>query len=148
MKPDFYAYIPVEKHVSKKNNRPIWNGRLCKSQDLRTAENHLITNLSLLKNQQNTPLLVGDIWAVFRFYFKNYYTGKRRSKRVNDLSNLYELVQDCLQEAQIIENDADIVSHDRSRRLPGKENAVEIELYRLDNFSRLPNQNECPLCQS
>jgi len=148
MKPDFYIYLPVDKHISKKNNRPIWRGRIGKSKDLQNAEKYLTLAFKSRKNELKLNTLRGDIWVIFRFYFKNYHTKQGvRSDRVNDLSNLYELPQDCLQEAGVIENDSDIVSHDRSRRLPGKENALEIEIYSFKEFERLPTQSTCPVCQ-
>ena len=147
LKPIFSIYLPVEKLISKKNNRPIWRGRIGKSKDLLNAEKYLIAAFKSRKNELRIPTLKGDLWVIFRFYFKNYHTKDgRRSERVNDLSNLYELPQDCLQAAEVIENDSDIVSHDRSRRLPGKENAIEIEIYQFKEFDRLPTQNTCPVC--
>lgn len=145
--PAFSIYIPVEKHISKKNNRPIWRGRIGKSKDLLEAEKFLTLTFKSKKNELRLPTLKGDLWVIFRFYFKDYHTKDgRRSARVNDLSNLYELPQDCLQAAGVIENDSDIVSHDRSRRLPGKENAIEIEIYQFREFERLPTQDTCPVC--
>jgi Holliday junction resolvase RusA-like endonuclease len=72
---------------------------------------------------------------VFRFFFLDYYTktGERR-RTLPDLSNLYEMPQDCLQTAGIIDNDTDIISHDGSRRLPGVENRLEILIYEVDEW--------------
>jgi Holliday junction resolvase RusA-like endonuclease len=148
LKPDFTIYLPVERHLSKKNGRPLWRGRIGKSKDLLNAEKYFELAFKSKKNELKLQTLTGDLWVVFRFYFKNYHTKEgRRSERVNDLSNLYELPQDCLQSAGVIENDSDIVSHDWSRRLPGKENAIEIEIYKFNEFDRLPTQGLCPVCQ-
>ena len=145
--PKFSIYLPVERHISKKNNRPLWRGRIGKSKDLMETEKYYTLAFKSKKNELHCPTLKGDLWVIFRFYFKNYHTKDgKRSEKINDLSNLYELPQDCLQAAGVIENDADIVSHDRSRRLPGKENAIEIEIYQFTEFERLPTQDTCPVC--
>ena len=50
-----------------------------------------------------------------------------------DLSNLYQLPEDCLQQAGIIENDNLIESHDLSRRLHGPQNELEIFILRFQH---------------
>jgi len=133
--PDFYFKTKIEAHVVKKNNRPI-HGRgdkkwIGKSSRLRNAESWLDLALRSYANQIGfrTPL-AGDIHATFRFYFNNYFTVKNeRSRTLPDLSNLFELPQDCLQSAGIIVNDTDIVSLNGSGRFPSKDNELEIELY-------------------
>lgn len=146
--PVFTIKLLVDRHISKKSHFRIWRGRMGKSEDLMTAEKFLTLALISRKNEIGIKQPIkGELWVIFRFYFKDFYTKKgTRSRFVNDLSNLYELPQDCLQAAGVIENDSDIVSHDRSRRLPGKENAIEIEIYQFREFERLPTQDTCPVC--
>ena len=52
------------------------------------------------------------------------------SQRLPDLSNLYELPQDCLTEAGVIHDDHLICSHDLSRRLIGDRHALEVFLFK------------------
>jgi Holliday junction resolvase RusA-like endonuclease len=136
----FYAKIDVDHHISKKNNRPIF-GRggksfLGKSQKLRDAENSMVLQL---RSQGNKYRIIepirSDLWCVFLFYFKNYNLRKkeRRNKKLNDLSNLFELPADCLQEAKIIEDDGQIQSFDLSRRLPADHNYLELFLISYNN---------------
>lgn len=133
MKPDFKVSFPVEYHVSKKNNRPIF-GRgekkwIGKSDRLKKAEAFLTLIFKSVVARSSTAPLKGDIHATFRFYFKDYFTKDgHRSKRLPDLSNLIQLPEDCLQTAGVIENDTDIVSLDGSGRFPGDDNRLEIEL--------------------
>jgi Holliday junction resolvase RusA-like endonuclease len=75
-----------------------------------------------------------DIHAQFTFYFPEsvYYTKKGdRSAKLPDLSNLYELPQDVMQDMGIIKNDTLICSHDGSRR-----EAVEGSNYYLEIILR------------
>ena len=76
---------------------------------------------------------------MFRFYFKNYYTKPkrkadpiRRSLTLGDLSNLYQLPEDCMVSAGILENDAYIISHDGSRRLPSPNGKDFLEIFVID----------------
>lgn len=130
----FSAKIPVPKHASKKNNKSAFfskrTGRawVTRSKDAIDAENYLVSKLSGLIKAPIT----GDIHIKFTFYFKDFFTDKmQRRKTILDLSNCYLLPEDALQKAGIIENDANICSHDGSRRRPHHENVLEIEIYRF-----------------
>lgn len=92
-----------------------------------------------MKNQANKQgfkqVIDEPLWAIFHFYFTidKYMTARNRiNLKLPDLSNLYELPQDCLQDAGIISNDTLIHSHDLSRRLIGQENKLEIFLLKYD----------------
>lgn len=134
----FYCSIPLDYHASKKNNRPIFKNRstgasfIGKSDRLKSAENSLHLHLKSEANRQNILKPIDcKIWAIFLFHFSNdsYFTKQgKMSKYVPDLSNLYELPQDILTKALIIEDDRLIESHDLSRRLPGDETKLEIFL--------------------
>lgn len=136
----YHANIEVQSHVVKKNGRNIKvSKRLTKSGKKRMfpgksgkligAENWMRLNLPKLK----TPI-TSDIWAIFHFYFEDYYTkGGVRSKNLPDLSNLYELPQDIMQSIGVYENDTQICSHDLSRRLPGLQNRLEIFLLKFSD---------------
>lgn len=128
----FYARFEVEKHVTKKNSRQIFKraGKpfLGKNQALRDAENYMLQKLRVQKDALglNEPLGC-DMHAVFVFGFSDYFTKKgQRSLRLGDLSNLYQLPEDCLEKAEIIKNDSLICSHDLSRRLPSKKNEIAL----------------------
>ena len=140
----FHAYIPVEKHHVKKNNRQIMRDRrtgrpfIGKSNSLKTGELRLTSDLkrALLK-YPHLKSIDFPIWCVFLFYFPAsdfvVKSGPRKGKlsqRLPDLSNLYELPQDCLTAAGVIEDDHLICSHDLSRRLPAKSYGLEIFIFR------------------
>jgi Holliday junction resolvase RusA-like endonuclease len=136
----FYAKIDVDHHVSKKNNRPIFRAGqrsfMGKSQKLRTAEDAMVLQLRSEANKFGVSKPIGsDLWALCLFYFENYNLRKKekRSKRLNDLSNLFELPMDCLETAGIIEDDTQICSFDLSRRLPGDHNMLELFLIKYEN---------------
>jgi Holliday junction resolvase RusA-like endonuclease len=134
----FYARIPVENHVVKKNNRPIWRGRLGKSAVLRNAEEYLTTMLIREKKLQNVNLPICQyVQAKLTFFFpkKRYYaksTGAM-NRKIPDISNLYQLVEDSMQKAGILFDDHFIDNHDGSRRMPHPDrHYLEIELISID----------------
>lgn len=140
----YRATITVNRHVTKKNKHRImrsgsktWVG---KSDHTRAAEQSMCiqlkswANRQLLKEPISTP-----IWAIFLFYFSDFYTRPKKksespkmSLTLGDLSNLYQLPEDCLQKAGIISNDALIVSHDLSRKLPSQSGRDYLEIFLLD----------------
>jgi Holliday junction resolvase RusA-like endonuclease len=135
----FYAKINVAQHGIKKNNRPIFKNRrtgksfLGKSPRLKGLESDMLFQLQSLRNKyQIIKPIQGALWGMFLFGCKDFYTLRGTvSRSIGDLSNLIELPQDALQEAGIIENDAQIHSLDLSRRLPADENYIEIYLMRF-----------------
>ena len=67
----------------------------------------------------------------FLFPETKFFTKKGlRNKKIPDISNLYELVQDVLQKVEILEDDNLVESHDGSRRTPikGEKYWLEIEI--------------------
>lgn len=154
----FHAHIKVPRHIVKKNSRPIrFNRRtgqrfIGKSYELAHAEIRLEDQLrNHVLKIPGFSTITKTVWAVFLFYFphKDFLVkrGDRKgnlSRRMPDLSNLIELPADCLQKAGIIENDHLICSLDLSRRLPGKEYALEIFLfeYEMPILSVLPTLQE------
>lgn len=122
--------IDVESHVVKKNNRPIFRGRIGKSEKLRSAERHLTISLRSQGNKQGLYNPINEpIWAVFMFHFpREVYMTKKGviSEKLPDLSNLIQLPEDCLQDAGIIKNDTLIHSLDLSRRIIGPSYKLEI----------------------
>lgn len=136
----FHCYIPVNNHVLKKNNRPIYkNGSksfLGKSQALVRAEHYLISQFTLLSRKARIyEPIVDDIWLMMLFHYHKdqYYTKKGyRKKTLGDLSNHYQIVEDCLQTAKVIHDDNQIQAHDWSRILPAEETALELYIIRYD----------------
>ena len=128
MEPFFYINVYVPEHVSKKNNRPIWRGRLGKSQKLREAESHL-TN-AFMKAYKG-PTVESLVHAKVLFHSTKYFTKKNvKSLKCGDLVNLLQLPLDCLQSAGVIKDDSLVESLDGSRIVPSDQNRLEITLYR------------------
>jgi Holliday junction resolvase RusA-like endonuclease len=135
---DMRFEIEVESHVVKKNGRSIFKnkktGRMFpgKSQRLISAEYEIIKQLTEYKELfKITKAIDYPIHLTLEFYMKNYFTQQgNMSLKLPDLSNLYELPQDCLQQAGIIENDIWVFSHDGSRRIPSDTNKLVIMIDR------------------
>lgn len=136
----FKCKVLVRRHSSKKNEKePRRRGNktfIGKSDRAKQAEDWLILKLRVEKLKQRIDTITDDLNAKFTFYFPEsvYYTKKGdRSKKLPDISNLYELPQDVMQKIQIIENDTQICSHDGSRRAVSHDNNyyLEIELTKV-----------------
>lgn len=119
----FQHLVQVIRHSSKKNEKRavLLHGRVMniKSSTARLAENHLINELTRIKNTFNIKTITEDINLKMIFLFPQsvFFTKKgERSKKLPDLSNLYELPQDVMQTVGIIENDTQVCGHDGSGR--------------------------------
>lgn len=136
----FRCRVQVPKHGVKKNSKEIRFNRRTKRRYIGSNDNVLLCERWLLQRLQLERLkqkldepITADINAKFTFYFPSsvYYTKKgARNKNLADQSNLYELPQDVMIKAGIIDDDNIIVSHDGSRRKPidGPNYFLEIEL--------------------
>jgi Holliday junction resolvase RusA-like endonuclease len=133
----FYAEFIVPNHSSKKNGKQISfnkkTGRnFIRSNDkVLNAQSVILNKLNKLKADTSFKTITDDVIAEFVFWFPEnvFYTKKGlRSKTLNDLSNLYEQAQDCLQRAGIIENDTQIVNHGNSHRRPTKGDQFWLEI--------------------
>lgn len=142
-------------HIIKKNNRRILKNRrtgqsfIGKSSKQIFGENYLTSQLvkSRIKQKLFEPINT-PVWCIFLFYFKNYYVKKQKknepprvSSNVGDLSNLYQMPEDCLQEAGIIKDDSLIVSHDMSRKLPSQTGRDYLDIFVIDYFYEDPSRN-------
>lgn len=139
----FHCFIKVPRHMVKKNSRNIMRnrrtGRLFpgKSPDLVHAEHRLLHAFrSQIVRSKSFKTIDRPVWVVYLFYFPRdefvVKKGPRKGKlsgRMPDLSNLFELPSDALQDAGVIENDRLICSYDLSRRLPGDTHALEIFIF-------------------
>jgi len=135
----FRCVLPVDSHVVKKNNRNIFfnkkTGRMFpgKSSRLKSAEDYFKEQFE--KEWEGKPPIDFPVNAMMVFYFNelDFYTKKGTvSKKIPDLSNLYQLPEDCLQKAGVLDNDHYICGHDGSRRYPTKDSSyIEIILSRV-----------------
>lgn len=114
------------KFFSKKNSKQIvrigGQPRLLSSKPFRAWEKMAT---EALRAQYRGETISDPVHAKFLFYAPD--------RRKRDLSNCFEGPQDALQKAEIIKDDAQIVSLDGSRLLYDKENPrVEITLERVE----------------
>lgn len=133
----FYCKFPVPFHGIKKNSKQIavnrkTGARFIRSNDrAKFAQDWLVKKLTTERLKQGIDTITCDTNIKFIFHIPEslYYTKQGiRSKKVADLSNLYETPQDALQKALIIENDSQVESHDGSRRVPIKDNTAWLEI--------------------
>lgn len=129
----------VPSHGIAKNSRQIYKNKstgrsfVGKNAKAKKIENYLIDQF--IKHKTG-PTFEGKVWAIFLFHFENFHTKKGpMSLRLGDLSNLYQMPEDCLQKAGIIKDDALIMAHDYSRKLPGKNNELEVFLFDYDSIN-------------
>ena len=123
----FAKYTISGPPVIKKNSRQIQKnfrtGKpfIGKNDRLKNAEKHAVMELISQRNARGASSISSFVNAKFSFYLP--------TKRLPDLSNLYQLGEDAMQKAGILEDDKLIAGHDGSRRYYDKENPrTEIEL--------------------
>lgn len=133
----FHIKIPVPFHGIKKNNKQIAFNKSTGKSFIRSNDKALFAkkwlNQKLFSERlkQKLDTIQEDVVAEFVFSFpeSKFFTKKGlRSKTLPDLSNLYENVQDCLQDAKVIENDTNIVNHGNSHRRPINDNQCWLEI--------------------
>lgn len=113
--------------------------RLIMSKKSSIAKSYIMNHLQLEKNKKSISSSIDFPVAVsFKFYFteRNYYTQKNTIKKtMGDLSNLYQLPEDCLEKVGILENDSWIFSHyDSGKYLTTKDiNYLEIKIFEIKN---------------
>lgn len=118
--------VDVDAHVSKKNSRPIFRRgahfAIGKSQRLVSAEITLEEHFGNLV-RMGCHTFSEPVAVTFWFEFDRAWAITKRTKELRktmpDLSNLYELPQDCMQAAGLLKNDGLIRSHDGSRIVIG-----------------------------
>jgi Holliday junction resolvase RusA-like endonuclease len=137
--PLFEVTIPVPQHMIKKNSRPIFrNGKkvfIGKTKELQQMEQYLLMKLLVSKVELRVKKITEDVNLKVVFLEPNYWLKngeKRRRKNIGDLSNLYQIIEDALQDSGVIENDCQIQGHDGSRIRPSSNRAVNICLTSLD----------------
>ena len=136
--------FPVSRHAVLKNNKQIRKNRrtgqvfIGSNDKVIEAKENMLNYLEKYKKEYRIKAVSNPVHVIFKFYFTDFYvkTGKnegKKSKRIPDLSNLYQLPEDCLENALIIKDDAQIIAHDGSRALPSLKdyNYIEIKVLEL-----------------
>jgi hypothetical protein len=152
----FRAVIPVEAHYSKKNSKTIsyrWSGsganRRRGSPFIRTtdkaamAEQFLVRILSSGErfSSSSHPLCI-PLFLLLKFKLDSFYTKKGEvNLRAGDLSNLIQGVEDSLQKADIIKDDALITKLLASKEF-GLQNEIVIELFTNEDSSAKPENKK------
>lgn len=139
----------------KKNRREIHVNRatgqrfIGKSKDLVAAEFVMEREMNWAKGAAKSlkDAIVEDVWVIMHFHvtpeqwFVKGGANKGHERKTNpDLSNLYQLPEDCLQSSGIIDNDRLIKAHDWSRVVLSDKCALEIWIVAYDEFKRLEKE--------
>lgn len=139
----FHAKIPVEKHIIKKNSRPIHRHGsrpfIGKSAELKRGENFLRQQLLLNAWEQKIQKPIEcELQAIYHFHHGPEIS---RSYALSDLSNLIEIVSDSLQttkrQAGVILNDRQIKSLDGTRKFKNSTTYLEVFLLKFDENTDL-----------
>lgn len=150
----FSCNFKLRRHEVKKNRRKIMRnfrtGKsfIGKSEDLHAAEANYISEFIKAKYKYKLEAITCDVWmiAIFEFKESDLMTKKGvRKKTSPNLSNLYQIVEDCMQTpkisasgrrthngAGIIIDDDQIRAHDLSRIVSGDETRLHVYLIRYD----------------
>ncbi len=148
----FKASFKLPNHEVKKNRRKIMTNFktnkpfIGKSKILLDAELVMINNLKLERMRQKSQTIGGDLWMIAIFETDRKVLLRKdgvRKKTSANLSNLYQLVEDCLQVPKItktgkrtsngsgaIIDDDQIRAHDWSRIVAG--DTTQLHLYLID----------------
>lgn len=121
----FKIEVEVERHFVLKNSKNIRLNR-------RTGQRFIASNDDVVEGKKYLERIFRENFSgepiksyvnmkcEFIFPHSYFYTKKNeRSRRVADISNLYQLVEDALESSGVLESDNLIESHDGSRRSPG-----------------------------
>jgi Holliday junction resolvase RusA-like endonuclease len=138
----FSSRFSVPGHGVKKNSKQIRKNFktgarfIASSSRSEFLEDWLVNKFVVerLKSRVDMPITSDIFVRILFFYPKTVYFTKdgRRSNRVGDISNLYQIVEDALQKAGVISNDSNIIGHDGSRRYPldSKEYSLSVEIFK------------------
>jgi len=121
----FKIEVEVERHFILKNSKNIRLNR-------RTGARFIASNDDVVEGKKYLERVFRENFngkkiesyvnakMVFVFPHSLFYTKKNeRSRRIADLSNLYQVVEDALEASGVLGSDNLIESHDGSRRLSG-----------------------------
>lgn len=156
----FHAKIEVPAHAILKNGKAIRKIRrkVGRAMDVKRfigktvtqmkAEEFITLKLSAARNLSSAEVIRQlpinrPVWCIFWFYYNDFYTKKGQMRlNIGDLSNLYQMPEDCLQKVGILSNDAWISSHDLSARLPSNDGLNWLEIFVLDLPDGHPTRNK------
>lgn len=149
----FRAVVAVQKHYSKKNSKTIGYRRtktgrrapfLMASAHAASSEQFLVSRLQAGERYASAsyPISV-PMLAVFTFSLDNFYEQKRGdiNLRAGDTSNLMQGVEDSLQKAGIIKDDA-LITYVIAKRRFGLENEITIELFTDEDAASKPKDKK------
>lgn len=155
----FRAIIEVPSHYSKKNAKTIgykWGrGKAFTSRGRRftpflratnesaVAEQLLVQRLSCGERFSGAdwPISV-PMFGMFTFELDNFYTAKGEiNRRAGDSSNLVQGVEDALQKAGVILDDA-LITDERIKRRFGITNRIIVELFTDDDAGASPKEKK------
>lgn len=124
----FKCIIELPKFPIKKNNKAIFRNKatgrsfIASNSKAQSLMNILNTKLLQEKLRAGIDTIECDVNVSMQFYYpsKIFFCKKtqKRSKKIADIGNLYQAVEDGLQKVGIILNDNLIESHDHSGRFP------------------------------
>lgn len=129
--PLFSCKLKVTKHFSQKNSKRIFNGRLVQDPKVAAHKNSLIKHLQIKKLQSRIDTITTPVQLECVFHYPNsvFYTKKGTiNKKLIDLSNSLQGVEDALQASGIIHDDNLIFSLDGSTRKPSEDNAYYLTI--------------------
>lgn len=121
----FEAQILSQAFAIKKNSKQIYRNKhtgrsfIASNPRAKSLEQALVLKLTSLRMQKRLDPITDLVNCELIFYFPKtvYFTKKNEmSKKLPDLSNLFEAVTDSLQAAKILDNDRLIAGFDGSRR--------------------------------
>lgn len=121
----FKIEVEVERHFVLKNSKNIRLNR-------RTGQRFIASNDDVVEGKKYLERIFRENFSgepiksyvnmkcEFVFPHSYFFTKKKeRSRRVADLSNLYQVVEDALEASGVLLNDNLIEAHDGSRRVSG-----------------------------
>lgn len=121
----FKCIIELPAFPIKKNSKALYKNRRTGKMFIGTNKkaldltDFLLRELIKAKNMSKLETIDCDVNVSMQFFypFHLFFNKKnKRSKRVADIGNLYQAIEDCLQKSSILLNDSLIDSHDGSGR--------------------------------
>lgn len=123
----FKCIIELKAFPILKNNKVMYRNRRtgkmfpAKNENCARLMDILTLELIKAKNMAKLDTIDCDVNVSFQFFYPfNLFFNKKnkRSKKVADIGNLYQAIEDCLQKSSVLLNDSLIESHDGSGRFP------------------------------
>ncbi len=121
----FQCKLKVTKHFSQKNSKRIFNNRLVQDPKVKAHKDALIRQLQAQKLKQRIETITVPINLEVQFYYPQsvFYTKKGTiNKKLIDLTNSIQGIEDSLQTAGIIEDDNLVFALNGSTRHPSPDN--------------------------